>query len=112
MTRTRAFWHPRVRGSPDPRATWASRPSRDAGGNKSRSEGALVMYGPFGLDMTAVLKVSRSEENRRLEEKGEALADSPPPGTYVEVTLAVEGGGRTLLTLSQTVKEGQAEKES
>eukprot|EP00965_Chrysotila_dentata_P179178 5917259-Pleurochrysis_carterae.AAC.1 len=43
----------RVRGSPDPRATCASRPSRDVGGDKSRSESAPVVHGPSGLDMTA-----------------------------------------------------------
>eukprot|EP00965_Chrysotila_dentata_P008947 291010-Pleurochrysis_carterae.AAC.1 len=62
--------------------------------------------------MTAVLNVWRSEENRRSEEKGGTLADSPPPETYIEMTLAVEEDGRTLLVLSQTVKEGQAKKES
>eukprot|EP00965_Chrysotila_dentata_P083146 2742657-Pleurochrysis_carterae.AAC.1 len=36
----------RMRGSPDLRATWASRSSRDGGGDKSRSEGALVVHGP------------------------------------------------------------------
>eukprot|EP00965_Chrysotila_dentata_P079124 2609273-Pleurochrysis_carterae.AAC.1 len=102
----------RVRGSPDLRATWASRSSRDAGEDKSRSEGALVVHGPSGLDMTAVIDVSRSKGGRRSEEKGEALADSPLPGTYIEVTLAVEKNGKALLTLSSTMKEGRAERES
>eukprot|EP00965_Chrysotila_dentata_P150859 4984853-Pleurochrysis_carterae.AAC.1 len=62
--------------------------------------------------MTAAFDVPRSEKNRQSEEEGEALADSSPPGTYIEVTLAVEESGKTSLTLSQTMKEGQAEKES
>eukprot|EP00965_Chrysotila_dentata_P166474 5496356-Pleurochrysis_carterae.AAC.1 len=62
--------------------------------------------------MTAAFDVPRSEESRQSEEKGEALADSPPPGMYIEVTLAVGESGRTSLILSQTMKEEQAEKES
>eukprot|EP00965_Chrysotila_dentata_P166404 5493577-Pleurochrysis_carterae.AAC.1 len=62
--------------------------------------------------MAAVLDVSRSEDGRRSEEKGEALVDPPPPGTYLEVTLAVEEDGKALLILSSSTKEGRAEKES
>eukprot|EP00965_Chrysotila_dentata_P156070 5156436-Pleurochrysis_carterae.AAC.1 len=62
--------------------------------------------------MTTVLDVPRSGEECGSDEKGEAPADPSPPGKYIEVTLAVKEDGRTLLILSQTVKEGQAEKES
>eukprot|EP00965_Chrysotila_dentata_P014098 467860-Pleurochrysis_carterae.AAC.1 len=84
----------RVRGSPDPRTMRAIRSSRVGGGDKSHSKSARVVHGPSGLDMAAVLDVPRSDEGRRPEEKGEALADSPPPETYIEVTLAVEENGR------------------
>eukprot|EP00965_Chrysotila_dentata_P036464 1213491-Pleurochrysis_carterae.AAC.1 len=62
--------------------------------------------------MTAAFDGPHSEENRRPEEKGKALVDSPLPGTYVEVTLAADENGKTSLILSPTMKEGQAEKES
>eukprot|EP00965_Chrysotila_dentata_P116905 3863987-Pleurochrysis_carterae.AAC.1 len=62
--------------------------------------------------MAAVLDVSRSQDGRRSDEKGEALVDPPPPETYIEVTLAVEENGRALLILSSSTKEGWAEKES
>eukprot|EP00965_Chrysotila_dentata_P128651 4252973-Pleurochrysis_carterae.AAC.1 len=58
----------------------ASRSSRFGGGDKSNSESAPVVHGSSGLDMAAVLDVSRSEEGRRSEEKGEAFVDPPPPG--------------------------------
>eukprot|EP00965_Chrysotila_dentata_P023554 780981-Pleurochrysis_carterae.AAC.1 len=69
----------RVLGSPDLRAMRAIRSSRVGGGEKSHSESAPVVHGPSGLDMAAVLDVSRSEEGRRSDEKGEAFVDPPPP---------------------------------
>eukprot|EP00965_Chrysotila_dentata_P175030 5777885-Pleurochrysis_carterae.AAC.1 len=62
--------------------------------------------------MTTVLDVPRSGEDCGSDKKGEAPADPPPPEKYIEATLAAEEDGRTLLILSPTVKEGQAEKES
>eukprot|EP00965_Chrysotila_dentata_P142705 4716640-Pleurochrysis_carterae.AAC.1 len=50
-----AYWGllARVRRSPDPRATRASRSSRVAGGDQSHSESAPVVHGLSGLDMAA-----------------------------------------------------------
>eukprot|EP00965_Chrysotila_dentata_P009576 311244-Pleurochrysis_carterae.AAC.1 len=62
--------------------------------------------------MTTAPDVPRSGEDCGSDEKGVAPADLSPPEKYIEVTLAVEEDGRTLLTLPPTVKEGQAEKES
>eukprot|EP00965_Chrysotila_dentata_P083736 2763269-Pleurochrysis_carterae.AAC.1 len=84
----------RVRGIPDPRATRASRSSRDGGGDKSSSESAPAVYGPSDLDMASVLDVPRSGEGCQSDEKGEAPANPPPPETYLEVTLAVEENGK------------------
>eukprot|EP00965_Chrysotila_dentata_P089183 2945166-Pleurochrysis_carterae.AAC.1 len=62
--------------------------------------------------MAAVFDVSRSEEGRRSDVKGEAFADPPSPETYLEVSLTVEENGRVSLILSSSTKEGRAEKES
>eukprot|EP00965_Chrysotila_dentata_P123110 4069362-Pleurochrysis_carterae.AAC.1 len=57
----------RVRGSPNPRARRARRPSRNEGGDKSRSESAPVLHGLSGLDMTTVLDVNDSHARRWIQ---------------------------------------------
>eukprot|EP00965_Chrysotila_dentata_P024582 813944-Pleurochrysis_carterae.AAC.1 len=74
----------RVRGTPDPRAMRAIRSSRVGGGHKSHSESVPAVHGPSGLDMAAVLDVSRFQDGRQSDEKGKAFADPQPPETYVE----------------------------
>eukprot|EP00965_Chrysotila_dentata_P060093 1993135-Pleurochrysis_carterae.AAC.1 len=63
-------------------------------------------------DMAAVVDVSRSQDDRKSDEKGKVFADPPPPEPYVEVTLAVEEDGKALLILSSSTSKGRAEKES
>eukprot|EP00965_Chrysotila_dentata_P001942 63397-Pleurochrysis_carterae.AAC.1 len=102
----------RVRGSPDPRVTRASRSSRDGSGDKSRPNGTLVMHGSSGLDMTIVLDGTRPGEDCGLDKKGETPANPPPPEKHRKLTLAVEKDDETLLIPPPLVKGGQAEKES
>eukprot|EP00965_Chrysotila_dentata_P025048 830803-Pleurochrysis_carterae.AAC.1 len=90
----------------------AIRSSRAGSGTQSHSESAQAVHGPSGLDMAAVLDMSRFQGGRRPGEKGETFADPSPPETYVEVVLAVEENGTALLILSSSTKEGRAEKKS
>eukprot|EP00965_Chrysotila_dentata_P176466 5826936-Pleurochrysis_carterae.AAC.1 len=57
----------------------ARRSSPVGDGNKRYSESAPAVHGPSGLDMAAVLDVSRSQNGCRSDEKEKVFANPPPP---------------------------------